>query len=160
MIKSVLHWFCVVAASILLGIVVLLLLRLIFFSAYNADIFKPHIWHSFAKYWNSGGVLRGLDISMLLVLALCIPLYIFGCYCLCKFKYIKLLTGPLNWLFNREFNNYQAPQINIKNLKIEDKKSIEQIVQERMITEKKKIETTSKSDFRQEVIKKIEENKK
>ncbi len=75
---------------------------------------------------------------------------------------MRLITVPLNKIANSGLNDYKAPDINIKNLKIEEKKTLEQVVQERLDAEKKKNQSTSagSSDFRKKIIEQIEENKK
>ena len=48
------------------------------------------------------------------------------------------------------------PDVNIKNLKIEEKKTIEQLVQERIELENKKNPKTDTAQFRKEIVEKIE----
>ena len=75
---------------------------------------------------------------------------------------MRLITVPLNKIVNSGLDNYKAPDVNIKNLKIEEKKTLEQVVQERLEAEKKKNQSqnTANSDFRKKIIEQIEENKK
>ena len=66
---------------------------------------------------------------------------------------------PLNWLANRGLDKYSGgmPEVNIKNLKIEEKKTLEQLVQERIELENKKNpQKTDSSEFRKESVEKIE----
>jgi hypothetical protein len=53
-----------------------------------------------------------------------------------------------------------ARSVNIKNLKIEEKKTLEQIVQERLEVENKKVKTPDSADFRQKIVEKLEEELK
>ena len=75
---------------------------------------------------------------------------------------MRLITVPLNKIFNSGFENYRAPDINIKNLKVEEKKTLEQIIDERLEKEKKKNQSqqADSADFRKKIIEQIEQNKK
>ena len=75
---------------------------------------------------------------------------------------MRLITVPLNKIVNSGLEGYKAPDVNIKNLKIEEKKTLEQVVQERLEVEKKKsqLQSAANSDFRKKIIEQIEENKK
>ena len=160
MIKKFFHYLCVVIAGVLWTSALALLLRIIFITLCDIDVLSPHTYVGVRKFWNSGGVLRGKDLLMLLCVVLFFPLCGYGWYKIYHYKFIRLLTVPLKWLSEIGVRNYQAPDINIKNLKVEEKKSIEQIVQERLDQERKKNENNnSATDFRREIIKKLEENK-
>ena len=63
---------------------------------------------------------------------------------------------PLNWLANLGINQ-NISNVNIKNLKIEEKKTIDQIVKERIELENKKIEHKDSAEFRKKIVKKLEE---
>jgi len=114
-----------------------------------------------SEYWNRGGVLKGKDIVMLLTIFAYLPLCAYGCYKLYHYKYMRLLTVPLNKILNSGYDDYVAPDVNIKNLKIEEKKTLEQIVQERLEQEKKKNQSEGNpADFRKKIIEQINEGKK
>ena len=73
---------------------------------------------------------------------------------------MSLLTKPLNWLANLGSDKYKIKNVNIKNLKIEEKKTIEQVIQERLEEENKKNKQNSPGDagnFRKKIIEKIKE---
>ena len=70
-----------------------------------------------------------------------------------------MLTKPFEWWQDRTLRNYREVSVNIKNLKIEDKKTIEQVVQERLEKEKSKIKNTNKEDLRKNIIEKINQQK-
>ena len=71
---------------------------------------------------------------------------------------MNLITKPVNWLANLGMDKYSGgmPEVNIKNLKIEEKKTIEQLVQERIELENKKNPKTDTAQFRKEIVEKIE----
>lgn len=118
-------------------------------------------YRGFSEYWNRGGVLQGKDIFMLLTIFAYLPLCVYGCYKLYHYKYMRLLTIPLSKLVNRGLDDYVAPEVNIKNLKIEEKKTLEQIVQERIEQEKKRSQSENNPiDFRKKIIEQINEAKK
>lgn len=161
MIKKIFHYICFLAASALWLVLVALILRFVMLFAFSIDLFAPETYIGMADYWNSGGVLKGRDVLMLLIIIAYFPIGCLGCYKLYHYKYLKLLTVPLNKIFNYGLDGYVAPDVNIKNLKIEEKKTLEQIVQERLNEEKKKNQQTSNTvDFRKNIIEKINEAKK
>jgi hypothetical protein len=74
-------------------------------------------------------------------------------------QFAPLITTPLGWIASLGIGEYKAPVINIKNLKVEEKKTLEQVVQERIDIEKKKNPQPDSGKFRQDIIEKIEEEK-
>ncbi|MBR3676648.1 MAG: hypothetical protein IKN71_05905 [Alphaproteobacteria bacterium] len=157
MIKKFFHLVCVIIAccgwcALLIGIV-----QAVIMLAYHTTPLA--FYHSFTRFWNNGNALHGKDLGIVLMVIAFVPLCIYGWYKLYYFKYLKLLTVPLNKFFNSGYNNYVAPEVNIKNLKIEEKKTLEQIVQERLDKEKKKTQSQSSTDFRKQIIEKINESK-
>jgi len=157
MIKKLLHLLCVIAAcgvwlALLIGVV-----QLVILVAYQTTPLT--FYRSLAQFWESGYALRGKDISIVLLIIALLPLCFYGWYKLYSFKYMKLLTVPLNKIVNRGYNDYVAPNVNIKNLKVEEKKTLEQIVQERLDQEKRKNPSAGSTDFRKKIIEKIQETK-
>ena len=92
---------------------------------------------------------------MLLLLIAYVPLCLLIFYRLNKYKFINLLIKPFEWWQNRTLRNYREVSVNIKNLKVEDKKTIEQVVQERLEKEKKKVKQPNKDELRKNIIEKI-----
>ncbi|MBQ8481813.1 MAG: hypothetical protein IJ532_04715 [Alphaproteobacteria bacterium] len=162
MIKKIFHYICVLVAGILWSAFLALLFQQLFFYMYHINLLNPQTYRIFSVFWNSGGVLSGKDIIMFLGLLLYLPLCFYGWYRLYHYKFMRLITVPLNKIVNSGLDNYKAPDVNIKNLKIEEKKTLEQVVQERLEAEKKKNQSqnTANSDFRKKIIEQIEENKK
>lgn len=161
MIKKFFHYVCFAIASIIWMALVALVLHFGLLYLFGIDPLAPETYAGIVKYWNSGGVLYGRDLLVLLLIVAYFPICCLGCYKLYHYKYLKLLTVPLNKIFNHGLDGYVAPEVNIKNLKIEEKKTLEQIVQERLNEEKKKNQQTNGSvDFRKNIIEKINEAKK
>jgi len=163
MIKKFFHFICFIAAGLGWSALLGLIYKIGFAYFYHIDILSPKTYKVFSLYWNSGGVLKQKDLLMFFILFLYIPLCCFGWYKFYYFKFATLVTKPLNWLANLGSGKYQVKDVNIKNLKVEEKKSIEQIVQERLDQEKKKNEQSSAGeagDFRKKIIEKINEGKK
>ncbi len=162
MIKKIFHYVCVLIFGILWSVILGAVFQQLFFWVYHINLLNPQTYQIFAAFWNSGGVLSGKDVMMLCSLLLYLPICFYGWYKLYHYKFIRLITVPLNKIANSGLNDYKAPDINIKNLKIEEKKTLEQVVQERLDAEKKKNQSTSagSSDFRKKIIEQIEENKK
>ena len=161
MVKKLLHFICFLVAGLLWSLLLLVVAREVCMLIDRIDIFSPLTYYRLSAYWNGGGVLHTKDILMILGISLYIPICLYGLYKLYHYQYMRLLTVPLNFLANLGMGDYRAPDVNIKNLKIEEKKSIEQIVQERLNLEKRKNQqNTNSADFRQQIIKEIEEKTK
>lgn len=161
MIKKLLHFICFLVAGLLWSILLLVVARELCMLINRIDIFSPLTYHRLSAYWNGGGVLHAKDILMIFGMSLYVPICLYGLYKLYHYQYMRLLTVPLNFLANLGIGDYRAPDVNIKNLKVEEKKSIEQIVQERLDLEKRKNQQNSDTtDFRQQIIKEIEEKTK
>ena len=119
--------------------------------------------HTFYKVKRYHGqkhkALKSGDIFMLLGFFSYFPIVFLGWYYLAKYSYLNLVMKPLNWLANRGLDKYSGgmPEVNIKNLKIEEKKTLEQLVQERIELENKKNpQKTDSAEFRKEIVEKIE----
>lgn len=162
MIKKIFHYICVAVSGVLWSVVLWLLFQQLFYLVYKVDLLNPKTYKAFSVFWNSGGVLHGIDLLMIFSLFLYLPICFYGWRKLAHYKFMRLITVPLNKIANSGLDNYRAPDINIKNLKVEEKKTLEQIVQERLEKEKKKNpeQNSGSSNFRKIIIDKIEENKK
>lgn len=162
MIKKILHYACALTAGVLWSALLALLFQQVFLLVYRADILDLRTYKIFSEYWNGGGVLRGKDVMMICCLFLYFPLCVFGWFKLWHYKYLQLVTVPLNKIFNHGLDNYRAPDVNIKNLKVEEKKTLDQIVQERLETEQKKFqeENASSGNFRQKIIDQLQRTTK
>ena len=161
MIKKIFHYLCVIAACALWSVLLALIYQFVLMLIFGVDPLSVQTYHGLAGYWNDGGILKGKDILLLLLIFSYFPIWFFGCYRLYHYKYLKLLTVPLNKLANHGLDGYIPPDVNIKNLKIEEKKTLEQIVQERLNLEKKKNpQGAGTTDFRKKIIERIEETKK
>lgn len=159
MIKKTLHYVCALIAGAWWSALLLLLYRLIFFYGYQIDILSPLTYASISNYWNNGGVLKSGDIFMILGILTYLPIVIFGWRFLWKYHYMNLIMTPLTKISNLGLDKYSGgmPEVNIKNLKIEEKKTLEQLVQERIELENKKNpQKTDSAEFRKEIVEKIE----
>lgn len=134
---------------------------LFFEKIYGINIASPITYQKFSEYWDNGGVLRFNDVVMLLILCLFIPIFLFYMRWLNRCKFLNLILLPVQWLQNRALKNYKEVSINIKNLKVEEKKTIEQLVEERIEEENKNRKNEkSMEDFRKKIINKINSEKK
>lgn len=159
MIKKTLHYICALIAGAGWSALLLLLYRLIFFYGYQIDILSPLTYASISNYWNNGGVLKSGDIFMILGILTYLPIVILGWRFLWKYHYMNLIMTPLTKISNLGLDKYSGgmPEVNIKNLKIEEKKTLEQLVQERIELENKKNpQKTDSAEFRKEIVEKIE----
>ena len=159
MIKKFFHYICAVSACLLWACLLAFIYQQLFAFAYHINIFSISTYMVAANFWNEGGVLHSKDIIFICLLLMYIPLCLLAWKKLLKYKYLNLISGPLNKLANAGISGYRPPDINIKNLKIEEKKTLEQIVNERLEIEKKKQGDIQKKDVRKSIIEKIEKNK-
>ena len=158
MIKNILHYICGLLAGALFSALLLLIYQQAFYYCYQIDILNLQTYASIRNYWNDGGVLKAGDLFMLIGIFSYFPLIFFMWRKLLKYQYMNLITKPINWLANLGTNKYSGgmPDVNIKNLKIEEKKTIEQLVQERIELENKKNPQANSAEFRKEIVEKIE----
>lgn len=162
MIKKIFHFICFVVFGIGWTVLLGLIYRVGFRYFYHIDVFSLKTYQIFSVYWNQGGVLQSKDLLMLFLIFLYVPVCFLGWYKFYYFKFMTLITKPLNWFANLGADRYQVKDVNIKNLKVEEKKTIEQVVQERLEQEKKKNQQASQgeaSDFRKKIIEKINDGK-
>lgn len=162
MIKKTFHFICFIVATVLFSVLAALVYRQIFWYVAGIDIFSPATYKLLSDFWNRGGILKTKDVFFIISVISYIPLISFVAYKLYKFKYMKLLLVPLEYIANRGIEKHKElmKDVNIKNLKIEEKKTIEQLVQERIEIENKKKEDTETNNFRKKLNEKIEKQKK
>ena len=158
MLKKYLLYFCVLLAGSLTSALLLLLYWQAFNFFYQINILSLQTYKMLADYWNSGGTLKAGDLLMILGIISYFPLVFYLWRGLAKYKYMNLLITPLSWLSNHGLEKYSGgmPEVNIKNLKIEEKKTLEQLVKERIELENKKNPKKDTAEFRKEIIEKIE----
>lgn len=161
MIKKLFHYLCVLVFGAL-GLALLVALYWLFFDTfYSINILDFNTYVLMSQFWDSGGVLKAGDVIMMLILLSIFPLLLIYLYWLNKCKFINLIVTPLQWINEHTLKNYKQASINIKNLKIEDKKTIEQLVEERIEEENKNRQQNAQmKDFRKTVINKINSEKK
>ena len=159
MIKKLLHIICVLAFGSAVCALIWLLYVLFFAFVYKIDILSAQTYLRISRFWNSGGTLNGYDTLMIFALFSYFPICLFVFYKLSKYKFLNLIIKPYEWLQNRTLRNYKEVSVNIKNLKVEDKKTIEQIVRERLEKERGKVKQPNKDELRKNIIEKINEQK-
>ncbi len=159
MIKKLFHIFCVLIFGSVLCVLLWLFYALIFAYTYKIDLLSPQTFILISQFWNGGGILNFNDVLMMLALMSYVPCCLLIFYKLSRFKFLTLLTIPYEWWQNRTLRDYKEVSVNIKNLKVEDKKTIEQVVQERLEKEKGKIKQPNKDDIRKNIIEKINAQK-
>lgn len=159
MIKKILHILCVLFFGSSLCALLWLFYALVFAFTYEIDLLSPQTFVLISQFWNGGGILNFNDVFMMLMLMSYIPCCLIIFCKLKNFKFLKLITEPYEWWQNRMLRNYKAVSVNIKNLKVEEKKTLEQIVQERVEKEKGKIKQPNKDEIRKNIIEKINAQK-
>lgn len=159
MIKKILHTFCVLSFGSVFCVGLWLVYALIFYFVYGIDILSAQTYSRFSDFWNGGGVLNANDTVMVLLLFTYFPLCLFVFYRLSKYKFLNMIIKPYEWLQNRSLRNYREVSVNIKNLKVEDKKTIEQVVHERLEKERGKVKQPNKDELRKNIIEKINQQK-
>ena len=156
MLKKILHFVCVFVVGIiwsfLLGALLLQILKI----GFRMDFLSVKTYRGIVAFWNSGGVFKGKELLIFVIIFLYFPICVFGWHKINSYRFLRLITVPVNWYLNRGLENYHAPDVNIKNLKLEEKKSLDQVVNERLEIEKKKQQSMMAGDLRKEIIKKLE----
>ena len=109
--------------------------RMLMIYIWKFDIFYAKQWSVVKRFWNSNGVIEGAsDYTFFLSLLLILIVWIVGWIKLCRLNYAKLAIAPLNYIANRDLKKYE--QINthvvIKNIKVGEKLSVEDLIQERI----------------------------
>ena len=160
MIKKLFHIIFAIIFSATFTAAVVAVLYYAYKHFYHINILAPKTYKNISAYWNSGAVLNGKDLLMLFGIFSLIPINLLGWWFIYHCKFVNLILTPLNWFGNFGTKEYKAPDINIKNLKVEEKKTIEQLVNERIEIEKKKAPQVKPSHFRQDIIAQIEKNRK
>lgn len=159
MVKKLFHILFAIILCALFSAVLVVAFYYLYLHIYRINIILPQTYAFIAQYWNSGKVLSGHDLIMLFGFVVLVIVNFCGWWYISHCKLMKLLTVPLNWLANLGFGEYKTPNVNIKNLKVEEKKTLEQIVQERIDVEKKKNPQPDSGKFRQDIIERIENEK-
>ena len=159
MIKKILHILCVIFFGSLLCVLLWFLYALCFALIYQINLLSIDTFLRISRFWNAGGVLTVKDTIMMILLISYAPFCFFIFYRLSKYSFIRLIVAPFEWWQNRILKNYREVSVNIKNLKVEDKKTIEQVVQERLEMEKKKVKQPDKDALRKNIIEKINNQK-
>lgn len=156
MLKKILHFVCVFVVGIiwsfLLGALLLQILKI----GFRMDFLSVKTYRGIVAFWNSGGVFKGKELLIFVIIFLYFPICVFGWHKINSYRFLRLITVPINWYLNRGLEDYHAPDVNIKNLKLEEKKSLDQVVNERLEIEKKKQQSMMAGDLRKEIIKKLE----
>src|SRR5574344_1231741 len=132
MIKKIFHLVFAILFCALFSAFLGLLYMYIFWYTYHIDIASAKTYQMFSNFWNHGGIIKGKDFTMLLLLFSYIPFCLFMWYKIFHYKFLNLFLVPIVWLQNRALKNYKVNDVNIKNLALEEKKTIEQLVQERI----------------------------
>lgn len=160
MIKKLFHiLFAIVFCAVFTAVVVAAFYQAYMYF-YRINILSPKTYRNIAAYWNSGATLKSNDLLMLFGIFCVVPINLVGWWVIYHLKYANLWFKPIAWLGSFGTKDYAAPDVNIKNLKVEEKKTIEQLVNERIELEKKKTPNLEVGHFRQDIIEKIEENRK
>lgn len=159
-IKKFFHFVWAVVFSAVFAVLLLILYQKAFFHLYQIDILAPKTYRFMSQYWDSGATLSGEDLIMLFAMFSYIPLCLIAFFFIYRCRFVNLILIPLNKLSDMGFSNYKVPNVNIKNLKVEEKKTLEQFIQERVEKEKGKSPPRSTNAFRNDIITEIEKRKK
>lgn len=160
MIKKLFHILFAIVFCAVFTAVVVAAFYYAYLYFYRINILSPKTYHNIAAYWNSGATLKSNDLLMLFGIFCVVPINLVGWWVIYHLKYANLWFKPLAWLGSFGTKDYAAPDVNIKNLKVEEKKTIEQLVNERIELEKKKTPNLEVGHFRQDIIEQIEQNRK
>lgn len=113
--------------------------RVLLIYVWHFDIFSRNQWIVISGYWNNNGVIMSAsDYLFFLTLFALMIVWVLGWRVFYKMNYLKFLLAPVNFIINYQLNKYESDdtRVVIKNLKVAEKKSVEDIIQERMKQEK------------------------
>lgn len=109
--------------------------RLLMIYIWKFDIFYVKQWSVVKRFWNNNGVIDDAsDYAFFLSLLLILIIWIVGGVKLCRLNYAKLMIAPLNYIANRDLKKYEQEDTHvvIKNIKVGEKISVEDLIQERI----------------------------
>ncbi len=113
--------------------------RLLMIYIWKFDIFYAKQWSVVKGFWNNNGVIEGAaDYTFFLSLLLIAVIWMVGWVKLYRLDYVKLLLAPLNYFANRNIKKYEEADTHvvIKNIKVGEKITVEDIIQDRIKQEK------------------------
>lgn len=159
MIKKLFHIIFAIIFSAMFTALVVTAFYYAYKHFYRINILTLKTYRNIVAYWNTGATLKGNDLLMLFGIFSLLPINLLGWWFIYRCKFTNLLSGPLAWLNNLGAKDYKAPDVNIKNLKVEEKKTLDQIINERLELEKKKMPKIETGQFRQDIINQIEKRR-
>ena len=125
--------------ALIIGIIwtsaLLYVARLLMIYIWKFDIFYTKQWSVVKRFWNSNGVIEDAsDYAFFLSLLLILIVWLVGWIKLCRLDYAKLVVAPLNYIANRDLEKYEQidTHVVIKNIKVGEKISVEDLIQERI----------------------------
>lgn len=124
---------------------------------WHFDILSKKQWVVIAGYWNNNGVIMQLsDYMFFLTLLLLLVVWVIGWRWFSKISYSKLLLGPLNYVLNYRLKKYETDEerVVIKNMNVGEKLSVEDLIQERIKSEKH-LESKESEQLRRNISEKI-----
>lgn len=131
------------------------IVRFVLIKFWQFDILYRKQWIVVEGFWNNNGVIYGMSDYLLLVsMFILLLIWIWGWYKLYKVNYGKKILGLINYISNRGLEKYEenSQHIVIKNLKVGEKMTIEEVIQDRI-----KQEHNEKREGAQDLRKKISE---
>lgn len=142
--------------------VLLYVARWLMICIWKFDIFYAKQWGVVKGFWNSNGVIVGAsDYTFFLSLLLIFVIWVVGCVKLCRLDYVKLAMAPLHYISNYDIKKYEREDTHvvIKNIKVGEKLSVEDLIQERIKQEQ--TQNVKESDeMRRNISEKIINSKK
>lgn len=133
------------------------LVRLFLIKFWQFDILYRKQWIVIKGFWNSNGVIHGVSDYLLLVsMFILLLIWGWGWYRLYKINYGKKLVGFVNYISGRGLKKYEesAEHVVIKNLKVGEKLTVEDVIQDRIKQEKTE-KSQEAGDLRKKVSEKI-----
>lgn len=133
------------------------LARWLLIKFWQFDILYRKQWIVVEGFWNNNGVIYGVSDYLLLVSMLILLLiWIYGCYKLNKINYGKKILSTIEKISNRGLKQYEenVQHIVIKNLKVGEKMTVEDVIQDRIKQEKTE-KGQEASDLRKKISEKI-----
>lgn len=132
--------------------------RMLVVKLWKFDVFYKKQWEVIAQFWENNGVIVGAsDYMLFVVLLLSLGVWIWGWRRLVKVDYISIILWPLKYISDKQVEKYQnsGKRVVFKNMGIAEKKTIEDVIEERIKQESGEKSVKESEQLRKNISEKI-----
>jgi len=131
-------------------------------AVWNFNFLSKVQWSMVASFWNANGTIKGVsDYMLFLTLLIVGVVWFFGFRYFLKVNYLKLLLKPFEYFFGKQIEKYnkESKHVVIKNLVVGEKRTLNDLIDEKIKSENKQTKAKESETLRQNVLQKIIERK-